>query len=103
VPVRQGVEGASIPPEKTRQRPPQGKRSFVEKIDIIVVVRRYNKINKNSFNQLFIERDDLGGLATIKHTEIVNIIGRIRMNEFGKEILYLVLNRTETRLGNRVG
>jgi hypothetical protein len=66
--------------------------------DIIVVVKRYNKINKNSFNQLFVERDDLGSLTTIKHTEIVNIIGRIGMNEFGKEILYLVLNRAETTL-----
>jgi hypothetical protein len=66
--------------------------------DIIVVVRRYNRIYKNSFNQLFVERDDLGGLATIKHTEIVNIIGRIGMNEFGKEILYLILNRAETTL-----
>lgn len=66
--------------------------------DIIVVVRRYNKISKNSFNHLFVEQDDLGGLSTIKHTEIVNIIGRIGMNEFGKEILYLVLNRAETTL-----
>jgi hypothetical protein len=62
------------------------------------VVRRYNKINKNSFNQLFVEQDDLGGLATIKHTEIVNIISCIRINKFRKEILYLVLNRAETTL-----
>jgi hypothetical protein len=66
--------------------------------DIIVVVKRYNKINKNSFNQLFIERDDLGGLTTIKHTEIINIISCIRINKFGKEIFYLVLNRAETTL-----
>ena len=62
------------------------------------MVKRYNKINKNSFNQLFIERDDLSSLTTIKHTEIVNIISRIRINEFGKEILYLVLNRIEITL-----
>jgi hypothetical protein len=62
------------------------------------VVKWYNKINKNSFNQLFVERDDLGSLTIIKHTEIINIISRIRMNEFGKKILYLVLNRIETTL-----
>jgi hypothetical protein len=61
--------------------------------DIIIVVKRYNKINKNSFNQLFIERDDLGNLTTIKYIEIVNIISRIRINKFGKKIFYLVLNR----------
>jgi hypothetical protein len=64
-------------------------------IDIIIVVKRYNKINKNSFNQLFIERDDLGSLTIIKHIEIVNIIGCIGINEFGKEIFYLVLNHAE--------
>jgi hypothetical protein len=62
------------------------------------VVKRYNKINKNSFNQLFIERDDLGSLTTIKHIEIINIISYIGINEFGKEILYLVLNRIEITL-----
>jgi hypothetical protein len=64
-------------------------------IDIIIVVKRYNKINKNSFNQLFIEQDDLGNLTTIKHTEIINIISYIGINKFRKEILYLILNRTE--------
>jgi hypothetical protein len=63
--------------------------------DIIIVVKRYNKINKNLFNQLFIKRDDLGNLIIIKHIEIINIISYIRMNEFGKEILYLVLNHAE--------
>jgi hypothetical protein len=62
------------------------------------VVKRYNKINKNSFNQLFIKRNNLGSLTIIKHTEIINIISCIRINEFGKEILYLVLNRIETIL-----
>jgi hypothetical protein len=47
------------------------------------------------FNQLFVERDDLGGLTTIKHIEIINIISRIRINKFRKEIFYLVLNRIE--------
>jgi hypothetical protein len=59
------------------------------------VVKRYNKINKNSFNQLFVERDDLGSLTTIKHIEIINIISCIGVNEFGKEIFYLILNHTE--------
>jgi hypothetical protein len=59
------------------------------------VVKRYNKINKNSFNQLFIERDDLGSLTTIKYIEIINIISYIRINKFGKKIFYLVLNRIE--------
>jgi hypothetical protein len=56
------------------------------------VVKRYNKINKNSFNQLFVKQDNLGNLITIKYIEIINIISRIRINEFRKEILYLVLN-----------
>jgi hypothetical protein len=59
------------------------------------VVKRYNKINKNLFNQLFIKRDDLSNLTTIKYIEIINIISCIRINEFGKEILYLVLNHAE--------
>jgi hypothetical protein len=59
------------------------------------MVKWYNKINKNSFNQLFIERDNLGSLTTIKYIEIINIISYIGMNEFGKEIFYLVLNRTK--------
>jgi hypothetical protein len=62
------------------------------------VVKRYNKINKNLFNQLFVERDNLGSLTTIKYTKIINIINCIRINEFGKEIFYLVLNRTKTIL-----
>ena len=57
------------------------------------MVKQYNKINKNSFNQLFIERDDLSSLTTIKHIEIINIISYIRINKFGKKIFYLVLNR----------
>jgi hypothetical protein len=57
------------------------------------VVKRYNKINKNSFNQLFVERDDLGSLTTIKYIEIINIISYIGINKFGKKIFYLVLNR----------
>jgi hypothetical protein len=68
---------------------------YYDWIDIIIVVKRYNKINKNLFNQLFIERDDLGSLTIIKHIEIINIISCIRMNEFGKEIFYLVLNHIE--------
>jgi hypothetical protein len=68
---------------------------YYDWIDIIVVVKRYNKINKNSFNQLFIKRNNLDGLTTIKHTEIINIISRIGINKFGKEILYLVLNHTK--------
>jgi hypothetical protein len=63
--------------------------------DIIIVIKRYNKINKNLFNQLFIKRDDLGSLTTIKYIEIINIISCIRINEFRKEILYLVLNHTK--------
>jgi hypothetical protein len=59
------------------------------------VVKRYNKINKNSFNQLFVERDNLGSLTIIKHIEIINIISCIGINEFGKEIFYLVLNHAE--------
>jgi hypothetical protein len=63
--------------------------------DIIIIVKRYNKINKNSFNQLFIKRDNLDSLTTIKHTEIINIISCIGINEFRKEIFYLVLNHIE--------
>jgi hypothetical protein len=59
------------------------------------VVKRYNKINKNSFNQLFVEQNDLGSLITIKHIEIINIISCIGINEFGKKIFYLVLNHAE--------
>jgi hypothetical protein len=59
------------------------------------MVKQYNKINKNLFNQLFVERDDLGSLTTIKYIEIVNIISCIRINEFRKEIFYLILNRTK--------
>jgi hypothetical protein len=59
------------------------------------VVERYNKINKNSFNQLFVKQNNLSNLITIKHIEIINIISCIRMNEFGKEIFYLVLNHIE--------
>jgi hypothetical protein len=66
--------------------------------DIIIIVKRYNKINKNSFNQLFVKRNNLGSLTTIKHTEIINIISCIKINEFGKEIFYLVLNHIETIL-----
>ena len=66
--------------------------------DIIIVVKRYNKINKNSFNQLFIKRDNLSNLIIIKHIEIINIISYIGINKFGKEILYLVLNHTKTTL-----
>jgi hypothetical protein len=62
------------------------------------VVKRYNKINKNSFNQLFVERDDLGSLMIIKHIKIINIISCIGINEFGKEIFYLILNCAETIL-----
>jgi hypothetical protein len=47
------------------------------------------------FNQLFVEQDDLGSLIIIKYIEIINIISCIKINEFRKEILYLVLNHTE--------
>jgi hypothetical protein len=59
------------------------------------MVKQYNKINKNSFNQLFIERDDLDNLITIKYIEIINIISCIRINKLGKEIFYLILNYAE--------
>jgi hypothetical protein len=62
------------------------------------VVKRYNKINKNLFNQLFIKRDNLGNLTIIKYIEIINIINCIRINKFRKKILYLVLNHIETIL-----
>lgn len=66
--------------------------------DIIVVVRAFKKVaTTSSFNLSFVE-EELGGLKSIKHSEIVNIIGRIDKQEDMKKVTYLVRNRAETTL-----
>src|ERR1700712_815503 len=42
--------------------------------------------------------EGLGGVESIKHTEVVSIIGRIEKPEDTKKVTYLVRNRAESSL-----
>ena len=66
--------------------------------DIIVVVRPFKKVEYTSDFSLPFVLEDLGALETIKHQEIVNIIGRIEKQEGTKKVTYLVTNRAESSL-----
>lgn len=66
--------------------------------DIIVVVRPFKKVAYTPEFSLPFVVEELGGAETIKHQEIVNIIGRIEKPEDTKKVTYLVRNRAETML-----
>lgn len=66
--------------------------------DIIVIVREFKKVVYTPDFSIPFVTGSLAGLESIKHSEIVNIIGRIEKVEDGKKVTYIVRNRAETSL-----
>lgn len=66
--------------------------------DIIVIVRAFKRVSTTPMFELSFVEEDLGGLESIKHTEIVNIIGRIEKKDGLRKVTYLVRNRAESAL-----
>jgi len=66
--------------------------------DLIVIVRPFKKVAYTPEFSLPFVLEGLGGVESIKHTEIVSIIGRIEKPEDTKKVTYLVRNRAESSL-----
>src|SRR6195952_451590 len=66
--------------------------------DLIVTVRPFKKVAYTPEFSLPFVLEGLGGVESIKHTEIVSIIGRIEKPEDTKKVTYLVRNRAESSL-----